>query len=130
MPVKDSNTTTINHVFHDDMVDAHKLRENDIKHDPRFDNFGPDLPVKIFINKGSISLEFPSLSRKVVENEGDENYISLSDRISITIDYFGDKLRIYHNTAEMLKDGIPYDEQAEILIIPSIKNFVEENGKQ
>ena len=134
MPVKDSNIKTINHVFHDDMVDALKQKENDLHFDQRLSEFGPDVPVKLFITHGSISIEFPTLTRHIkdeieVEADLNKNSISLDGRISITIDYFGDKLRIFHNTVDTLGNDENYDQQFEILVVPSVKKLIEENGK-
>lgn len=130
MPIRDSNITTINHHFHDDVRDAVDNPENDI--DTSLDLFksGPDIPVKIFITSGSISIEFPTLFKKSddTNNDGDENYISLDDRISITIDYFGDKLRVFHNNSTMLNNPQSFNEQKEVMIIPSVQKFIEENG--
>lgn len=130
MTVKDSNVTTINHIFHDDMADANKHTENDLE--PITSDFGPDLPVKIFITKGSIALEFPTLFKNDANDNDDvdKNHFPVDERITITIDYFGDKLRIFYNDAEMLQNDSSSDEQHEISVVPSVKKIVNENGRR
>lgn len=131
MTVKDSNVTTINHILHDDMAEANKNKENDLE--SITSEFGPDLPVKIFITKGSIALEFPTLFKNDGNDDDDNNgnnYFPIDERITITIDYFSDKLRIFYNDAEMLQSDSSSDEQHEIAIVPSVKKIVNENGRK
>ena len=121
MPVKDSNLIAINHVLSDDMDGALQNPENDLNPDPNLFESGPKLPVKIMLNRGQVTIEFPTLFKIDDDREKTET-------ISISVDYFNDMIRIFHNDNDMLTE-IPYDDTKQVMLVPYVKKLISESGE-
>ena len=120
MPIKDSNITAINAVWNDDMEEAPENKENDLDQNSELFKSGPRLQVQVSLDRNQVTVEFPTLYK--VDKDGER-----TQAISITVDYFNDMIRIFHNDEEMLLE-IPWDESKQVMVVPSVKKLISERG--
>jgi hypothetical protein len=72
------------------------------------------------LDRNQVTVEFPTLYK--VDKDGER-----TQAISITVDYFNDMIRIFHNDEEMLLE-IPWDESKQVMVVPSVKKLINERG--
>ena len=85
---------------------------------------GPAIKAVMTVGYGQIYLEFPDIAKEIIY--GPDKADHATEKLSLTIDYFNNRIQILHN-ATALDKGQVFDDNESILIIPSVTKFTEKN---